>query len=174
MPTPAQTTSPSFITRADPAEQRAHRLAAALLYRLSGMAHQLANAQQAISRDMQATIGSAGLPATLAQVIRVAEQVDGVRLGGLITALEPDARAAEDALARILRDAEAMSHEDDTARIVQEWDHVITGVIAACHGARHAIAQLHPFLDQLAANPVGTALVAVVRRILDGERGTGS
>jgi hypothetical protein len=69
-------------TRADPAEQQAHRLAAALLYRLSGMAHQLANAQQAISKDMQATIGSAGLPATLAQVIRVAEQVDGVRLGG--------------------------------------------------------------------------------------------
>jgi hypothetical protein len=54
----------------------------------------------------------AGLPATVAEVIAVAERTEGVRLGGLLDALEPDRQGVETALAVILRDAAAMGDED--------------------------------------------------------------
>ena len=44
-------------------------------------------------------------PGTLAEVVAVAEWTDGVRLGELLAALQPDSQAAEQALAEILRAA---------------------------------------------------------------------
>lgn len=49
--------------------------------------------------------GPAGLPSTVTEVVAVAEQTDGVRLGDLLAALEPDPAAVETALAEILRAA---------------------------------------------------------------------
>jgi hypothetical protein len=88
-------------TGGDQAGQRAHRLAAALIRKLAGMTHDLANTQRNLAADLAADLG-ADLPATLADVIQVAEQTDGVRLGDLLTAIQPDTQAAEQALAEIL------------------------------------------------------------------------
>ena len=90
---------------ADPGEQRAHRLAAALIRQLTSMTYALASTQRALAAELRDPCGPGPLPATLAEVIRAAEQTDGVRLAELITALQPDAQAAEEALAQILRTA---------------------------------------------------------------------
>ena len=92
-------------TGGDRAGQRAHRLAAALIFRLTGMTHYLADAQRALAAELRAG-PAADLPATLAAVIQVAELTDGVRLGDLIATLQPDPQAAEQALAEILRAAD--------------------------------------------------------------------
>ena len=86
------------------AGQRAHRLAAALIYQLTGMTHDLADAHRELAAEIRADPG-AGLPATLGDVIQVAERTDGVRLGDLIADLQPDPQAAAAALIEILRAA---------------------------------------------------------------------
>jgi tetratricopeptide (TPR) repeat protein len=88
----------------DRAGQRAHRLAAALLWQLTGMAHDLARARRSLAAEFRDD-GGADLPVTLGDVIQVAERTDGVQLGELIAALQPDPQAAEAALADILRAA---------------------------------------------------------------------
>jgi tetratricopeptide (TPR) repeat protein len=87
----------------DPAAQRAHRLAAALIYRLTEMTHDLASIQATLASEIRAD-RAAPLPATLAAVIQVTGQTEGVRLGELIATLQPDIRVAEQALAQILHD----------------------------------------------------------------------
>jgi tetratricopeptide (TPR) repeat protein len=161
----------------DPAAQRAHRLAAALIRQLTGMTHNLASTQRALAAELRrdSGTGTGPLPATLAEVIRAAEQTDGVRLGELITALEPDTEAAGDALARILRAAADLPPDDDAdvAGHLARWEPVIAAVAAACRGDRGAAARLGPFLDDWAKEQDWAALIAVLRRILGGERGEG-
>ena len=74
----------------DRAGQRAHRLAAALICRLAGMAHDLAGTVRALAAELRADDGGAGLPSTVAEVVAVAELTEGVRLGALLAALQPD------------------------------------------------------------------------------------
>ena len=99
-------------------------------------------------------------------------QTEGVRLGELISALQPDARAAEEALAEILRTAADLPPEPDTGigQLLQEWEPVIAGIVAASQGGQDA-AEVRSFLDDLAGQPDWAALGAVLRRILDGDRG---
>ena len=87
---------------------RAHRLAAALIYRLAGMSHYLTQTVDALTYEMRAD-GSAdlSLPSTVAQVIDLAEQTEGVHLAALLSALQPDESAVETALAEILATATA-------------------------------------------------------------------
>jgi len=92
----------------DRAMQRAHRVAAALIFRLSGMAHDLADALPDLAAEMRGDDPAAPLPATVAQVIEVAELTEGVRLGALLAAMQPDPQAVEAALAEILRAAAAL------------------------------------------------------------------
>jgi hypothetical protein len=88
---------------ADRAGQRAHRLAAALVCRLAGMAHELAAAVRALAVELRAEGGADPfLPSTLAAVIAVAEQTEGVHLSALLTALEPDESQIEAAVSEIL------------------------------------------------------------------------
>jgi hypothetical protein len=90
----------------DPAGQRAHRLAAALIYHLASMTHDLARTQRELAAEIRDDAdGGDALPGTLAEVITIAEQPDGVRLGELLAALQPDPQATEKALAEILRAA---------------------------------------------------------------------
>jgi hypothetical protein len=98
----------------DRAGQRAHRLAAALIFRLAGMAQYLVGTVRALAVELRADDGGEALPDTVApdtvaQVVAVAEQTDGVRLGELLAALEPDPQAVEAVLAEILRGAEEIS-----------------------------------------------------------------
>jgi tetratricopeptide (TPR) repeat protein len=160
-----------------PAAQRAHRLAAALICQLTGMTHDLAQTQRVLAAELRQDGGAetGPLPETVAEVIRVAEQTDGVRLGEVITALEPDPEAAGDALARILRDAADLPADDDAdiAGYLARWEPVIAAVAAACRGDQDAAAQLGPFLEDQAREQDWAALIVVLRRILGGERGEG-
>lgn len=55
-------------------------------------------------------------------------------------------------------------------RIREQWDDVVHAVVAACQGDADAAAQLAPFLDEMSKKDDWRALVAVLRRILVGER----
>jgi hypothetical protein len=86
----------------DRAGQRAHRLAAALIYRLTGMAHDLDNTMRVLADESRSDGGADGLPATLAQVISAAELTEGVQLGDLLAAWPSGGLAVEDAMTEIL------------------------------------------------------------------------
>jgi len=69
------------------------------------MTHELAEIMRVLPVELGEDAGIGGLPSTVAEVVAVAEQTDGVRLGELLAVLEPDPRAVEEALAEILRAA---------------------------------------------------------------------
>lgn len=85
-----------YLSRAggNPAAQRAHRLAGALLNHLTGNTREFAGA-------LRGPDGSA-LPATLPEVIRLIDADNGMCLGNLIAALCPDLASAEQALTDLL------------------------------------------------------------------------
>lgn len=58
-----------------------------------------------LAADLPDDPGGWPLPATVAEVIAIAERTDGVRLGEQLATLEPDAGAVEAALTEILRAA---------------------------------------------------------------------
>jgi hypothetical protein len=101
----------------------------------------------------------------------LAEQTEGVHLGQLITALQPNPQAAAETLAQILRAA-----ADDDAVIgdhLQRWEPVITLTVAAAAGNAGATTQLTPILDHFAQDKDWAALAAVLSRIAGGEHGDG-
>ena len=158
----------------DRAGQRAHRLAAALICRLSGMAHDLAGTVRDLAEELCGDDPAARLPATVAQVVATAELTEGVYLGALLTALQPDPRAVEDALSEILRAAAEPPPQDsgpDIATHLQRWEPVVAAIATVCQAGQEPPAKLAEFLDQQGEQPDWSALVAVLRRILAGERG---
>ena len=56
------------------------------------------------------------------------------------------------------------------ARIREQWGDIVRAVIAACQGDVDAAAQLGLFFDELSQKDDWRALVAILRRILVGER----
>jgi hypothetical protein len=142
-----------------------------LIGEFTGMTHRLAGRKRALARELRRDSGSQNLPATLGAVIAVAEQTEGVHLGRLIAALQPDRQAAEDSLAAILREAASMEPEQPSPLqdFLREWEPVIAETAAAAAGDADAAARLAPRLDQLADNADWAALVGVLRRILDGD-----
>jgi hypothetical protein len=162
------------VTGGDRVGQRAHRLAAALIYRLADMIHDQAVTRRELAAELREDgTADARLPDTLAEVVRVAELTDGVRLGVLLAALQSDPSAVEAALAQILRNAADLPAYDDVgiARHLEQWEPVIADVAAACGGDQDAATRLGPYLDEQAKHPDWAALAAVLRRILNGERG---
>ena len=157
----------------DRAGERAHRLAAALIRRLSGMAHDLARTVRALAAELRGDDPAARLPATVAQVVATAELTEGVRLGALLTILQPDPQAVEAALAEILRAATELPAPDsdpDIATYLREWEPMIAAVAAAGQADQQPPPELAEFLNEGAKLPDWSALVAVLRRILAGER----
>ena len=158
-------------TGSDPPGQRAHRLAAALISQLTGMTHNLADTVRVLAGELRQDTGG-HLPGTLGEVIESAEQTEGVRLGQLITALQPDTQAAEAALAQILATAASTDPDRDAIQdLLQQWEPVIALTAAAAAGDPQAAAQLTPLLDQLAQDEDWAALAGVLRRIAGGEHG---
>jgi hypothetical protein len=86
------------------------------------MTHDLARTRRALAVDIRED-GTAGavLPRTLAEVVRVAELTDGVRLGELLAALQPDQAAADVVLVQIMREAADLP-VDDVAVIVRNLE----------------------------------------------------
>ena len=149
----------------DPAAQRAHRLAAAMIRQLTGMTHHLFQTCGILASELRAADGH--LPETVPEVVAIAEQTEGVKLGELIAALA--APGSQDAV-RCCAD-QRPGQSPPSERHLQEWEPVIARTLAAAGGDRAAIAALEPELDQFAGNQEWAALVAVLRRILGGERG---
>ena len=120
--------------------------------------------------------GDAGeaLPSTVAQVVEAAGRTEGVRLGELLAALQPDPRVIESTLAEILRAAAALppgGSAPGITRHLREWEPVIAVIAAARQPGQEAPAELRQFLDEQAKEPDWAALAAVLGRILAGERG---
>jgi len=160
------------MTGADPAAARAHLLVAALLFQLSGMTHELGSASRALAMELRQVAGREDLPGTVDEVIRVAEQTEGVHLDQLITALQPDRQAVAGTLAEILRAAaDTDPGQDPTIQDrLQQWEPVIAATVAATGGDSDAAAQLTPALDELAQDSDWAALAAVLHRIIGGAR----
>ena len=136
------------------------------------MTHELASALRALAHELRQPAGGGHLPGTLDQVIEAAEQTDGVRLGQLITALQPDTLATAEALTQILDTAASTDPQHDAIQDhLQRWEPVITLTAAAASGDRKATAELTPVLDQLAQADDWAMLTAALRRIAGGEHG---
>jgi tetratricopeptide (TPR) repeat protein len=163
----------NYLARAgsDPAGQRAHRLAAALIFQLTGMTHDLSGTIRALARELRRSAEGGPLPGTAGEVIAVAERTEGVRLGQLLAALQPDPQTLADTLAAIL-DAAASTDPDLDAlqQHLERWEPVIALTAAAAGGDPQAADQLSPALAELAEMTDWAALVAVLRRISNGER----
>lgn len=108
-------------------------------------------------------------PSTVAEVAQAAEQTEGVRLSDLLASLQPDARAIEDALTEILRAAADIA-SGEVASDLQEAEPEIAA-IATCQSGHEPPEDLLRSLDEAAGRPEWAALIAVLRRILAGERG---
>jgi tetratricopeptide (TPR) repeat protein len=114
------------------------------------------------------------LPSTVAEVVTVAELTEGVCLGGLLAALQPDPGIVEGVLAEILGTAAELSLEDgqpDIARYLQTWEPVIAAIADTGQPGQEAPPDLIRLLDERAETRDWAALTAVLRRILAGERG---
>lgn len=85
-----------YLSRAggNPAAQRAHRLAGALLNHVTGNTREVARALRGLD--------GAALPATLPEVIRLVDADNGICFGNLIAALCPDLASAEQVLTDLL------------------------------------------------------------------------
>ncbi|MGH3814068.1 MAG: hypothetical protein ACRDUV_16720, partial [Pseudonocardiaceae bacterium] len=90
------------------AEQRAHRLAAALLDHLTGDTHALTRTLQVLADELRRATDTPDAPApptTLSEIIRLVDAGDGIRFGDLVAALCPDRDTADRALVDLLATA---------------------------------------------------------------------
>lgn len=157
-------------TRVDPGEQRAHRLAAALLSHLTGNLHERAQTLRALTVELRGDADrpdAPTLPTALSDVIRLVDAGDGVHFGDLVAALCPDPDAADQALADLL--ATAATLPDRTDRYLSEWEPVVTAVVDAAISG-HTPTELADHLDELGATTDWAAVVAALRRVLAGDR----
>ena len=95
-------------TAGDPAEQRAHRLAAALLNYLSSNTRGLARSLATLAAEVHGETscrGKLARPVTLLEVIRLIEVDNGISFRNVVVAVCPDAATAERALAALLSSA---------------------------------------------------------------------
>lgn len=139
----------------------------------TGMTGNLGQIRRLLADDLRSLSSRENLPATLEEVITVAEQTEGVQLRFLITTLQPDTQAAADAFAEILATAANKASDLDTgaSQHLASWQRVIAAAVAAVSGDTKAAAELGSLLDQLAQNQDWADLASVLRRILAGERG---
>jgi hypothetical protein len=93
-----------YLARAagEPAEQRAHRLAASLLYYLTGNTAELTRTLAALASELDGETSDPALPTTLSEIACLVDADDGVRFGDLVITLCPDPAAASHALADFL------------------------------------------------------------------------
>lgn len=93
---------------AEPAEQRAHRLTAALLNYLTGDTQALTRAVGVLAAELRADPGDPDqplLPSTLTRITRLVDAGDGFGFGKLVGTLSPESGTAERALADLLGSA---------------------------------------------------------------------
>jgi tetratricopeptide (TPR) repeat protein len=97
----------NYLARAagNPAEQRAHRLAASLLNHFNGNASELTRSLRALAEEFRGDTSGPDVPAlptTLSEVIRLVDASHGIRFSDLMITLCPDSATAEHDLADLL------------------------------------------------------------------------
>ncbi|WP_232794374.1 CHAT domain-containing protein [Pseudofrankia saprophytica] len=152
----------------------AHRLAAALLYHLTGIT---STSQTNTMRTLGAALArypDMTPPDTVAAVAAVVEQVDGVHWADLVDTLTTDRPTADQALHNLITTARALATEPepgpDLHRYLVEWEPVIAAVATAVTTDRPIPAELDEHLDQLAQTDDWAHLAAALRRVLAGDR----
>ncbi|MGH4026901.1 MAG: AAA family ATPase [Pseudonocardiaceae bacterium] len=160
------------------AEQRAHRLTAALLNHLTGDTGELTRTLGVLARELRSDSGGPAeappLPTTLQQVTQLVDAGDGVRFGTLVVALCTDPATAEQALADLLATAatSADQHDGSTPVSVEQllagWTPLISALAAAAADG-DTPPELTGLLEDVAVAD-WAALVAALRRILAGDR----
>jgi tetratricopeptide (TPR) repeat protein len=156
----------------DLATARAHRLAAALLYKLADMNDDLTDSVTELARELRRDGEREDLPGTLEKVIRLSEQTEGVHLDQLITALQPDRQAASDALADILRTAA----DTDTGQIsairdyLRQMEPIIAAAASAASEDSEAIARLTMVGEHLVQNQDWNALATWLGHVMGVDR----
>jgi tetratricopeptide (TPR) repeat protein len=148
-----------------------HRLAAALLSRLTGSGR-LQTAQRTLSRNLTDPATATAVPGTVGELRAAVERVDGVRLGDLLHSLQPDPSRQQGALDEILHTARTMPPEQafDVQQDLDRWEPVLAAIVIATTGDQAARQQVD---EQLAGHDDSVdwaALFQVLRRILAGER----
>lgn len=154
------------------AEQRAHRIAAALLHHLTGDTHTLTCTLRALGNELRRdtdTPDAPALPTVLSDVIRLADAGDGVHFGDLVAALCPDTNTADQSLAHLLATAAALPAENTVERLLTDWDPIITAVVTTATTG-HTPTELADALTHLGDTTDWAALGAALRRVLAGER----
>ncbi len=148
-----------------------HRLAAALLYGLTGMTGQRGTLR-ALARVMRNPAVAAALPATVQQLREQVDLTPGVRFGALLDAVQPDPGAQQTALDGVLHAARTMPDEQlyDPQRAVEKWEPLLAGIVVATDGDPAVAEDVQRALDRLIDSPDWGALVVVLRQVLAGER----
>ncbi|HEY2764317.1 MAG TPA: AAA family ATPase [Pseudonocardiaceae bacterium] len=163
-----------FRTSGACAEQRAHRLTAALLNHLTGDTRELTRTLRILAGELRSDTDGPDTPTTLQQVTRLVDAGDGVRFGALVVALCTDPATAEHALADLLATAATSADQHDGSaplgadHLLAVWAPIISAVgTAAADGA--ATPDLTGLLEDIAITD-WVALVAALRRVLAGDR----
>jgi hypothetical protein len=149
----------------------AHRLAAALLRYQIGEGR-LADTLRALAGDL-AEFDERSIPGSFAELAGRVGRVEGVRLAELLASLPGPVADGEAALAEVLRLAREQPAEPSETGVglVEQWEPVLAGVVAAAHGDTEAAEALAPLLAELDKDADWTVLAGVLRRVLAGERG---
>ena len=119
------------------AEQRAHSLAATLLFHLTGDTHHHTDALRTLATELRHETehpDASALPGTLSEVTGLVDAGDGVRFGDLVAALCPDPDTADQALTDLLATAVTLPDqpaEDTVAPLLAQWEPVIAAVTVA-------------------------------------------
>jgi hypothetical protein len=156
---------------ADPTGQLAHRLASAVIRRLTGQTHQLTSTLRALAgqlRELPDTV----IPATLADLTATVEQVEGVRFADLIGALAGDPDTAQHALTTVLHAAHNLPTDQhyNLQPHLDQWGPTLAVLVAAVHGDQATATALDKTLTRTAASQDWADLTAALRRILNGDR----
>lgn len=161
------------------AEQRAHRLTAALLHHLTGDTGELTRTLGVLAVELHSDPADTGgpddpaLPTTLRQVTRLVDDGPGVRFGTLVTTLCTDPATAEHALADLLATAAAPAEQGSNTPV--DVDHLLTAwaplvnAVAAAAADGDTPPELAGLLEDIALTD-WVALVAALRRVLAGDR----
>ncbi len=159
----------------NPAEHRAHRLAATLLFRLAGDTHRLTGALYLLAASLRRDPHGPDvltLPTTLLEVVHLVDAGEGVHFGDLVATVCPDPDTAARALADLLVTAADLPDQPPEAtveRLLTDWDPIITSVATAA-ATDHTPTELTDALDHHGATTDWATLVAALRRVLAGER----
>jgi tetratricopeptide (TPR) repeat protein len=153
-----------------PGEALVHHLAAALLRAITG-SRGMEDPVQAAAGDLRAA-GETALPADAATLCDRAGEVPGVHLDRLLATLARDPAAADQAWPGLVDQIRAQAAAaPDVVRYLARWDPAVAGVTAAARGDAAAATATREHLSRYADSDSWAKLVAVLTRILDGDRG---